>query len=61
MTTPLLIDIVDLSKPFILNIDVFDFALGAMLSQPRHDDLLYLFSFHCCRFFLFEINYEIHD
>jgi hypothetical protein len=56
-----LIDIVDLSKPFVLNIDASDFALRAMLSRPKHDDILYLFSFHCCRFFLFEINYEVHD
>ncbi len=29
MITPLLINIVDLSKPFVLNIDVSYFALGA--------------------------------
>jgi hypothetical protein len=60
-TTPLLIGIVDFSKPFVLNIDASNFALGAMLSQPRHDNLLHLFNFHCCKFFLVEINYEIHD
>jgi hypothetical protein len=32
MITPLLINIVDLSKPFVLNTDAFDSALGAMLS-----------------------------
>jgi hypothetical protein len=32
MIIPLLINIVDLSKPFVLNNDASDFALGAMLS-----------------------------
>jgi hypothetical protein len=32
MITPLLINIIDLSKPFVLNIDASDFALGVMFS-----------------------------
>jgi hypothetical protein len=32
MNTPLLINIVDLSKPFVLSNDAFNLALGAMLS-----------------------------
>jgi hypothetical protein len=46
---------VDLSKPFVLNIDASDFALGAMLSQPKHDDILYLFSFIVVGFFFLRL------
>jgi hypothetical protein len=33
---PLLIH-VNPSKPFVLEMDIFDFALGAILSQPKED------------------------
>jgi hypothetical protein len=61
ITTPLLIGIVDFSKPFVLNIDTFNFALGAMFSQLGHDNLLHLFDFHYCKFFFVEINDKEHS
>jgi uncharacterized membrane protein YdbT with pleckstrin-like domain len=59
--SPLLIDIVDLSKPFVLNIDASDFALG-ICSHNLDMTISFIFlSFIVVSFFLFEINYEIHD
>jgi hypothetical protein len=51
----------DLSKPFGLKTDAFDFALGVVLSQPKKYNLLHLVSFHFHKFSLAKINYEIHD
>jgi hypothetical protein len=52
---------VDLSKPFVLEIDTFGFTLGVVLSQPWDDDLLHHVNFCSCELFPIEINYEIHD
>jgi len=52
---------VDFSKPCVLEMDASEFALGAILSQPREDKLLHLVGFHPCKFFPTKINYEIHD
>ncbi len=60
MIAPLLIH-VDPSKPFILEMDAFDFALSAILSESEEDNLLNLVGFHFCKFSPLEINYEIHD
>jgi hypothetical protein len=46
----------NLSKPFVLEIDAFDFALSSILSQFRKDDF-----FHSRKFSPIEINYKIHD
>jgi hypothetical protein len=59
-TTPLLIHS-NPSKPFVFEIDAFDFRLGSVLSQPRDGDLLHLVHFRSCKFFPAKINYEIHD
>jgi hypothetical protein len=44
---PLLIH-VNPSKPFVLEMDIFYFALGAILSQPKEDNFFHLvgFDFH---------------
>jgi hypothetical protein len=41
--------------------DIFDFALGAILSQPREDNLFHPVGFRSCKFSLVKINLEIHD
>ncbi len=60
ITTPLLIH-VDLSNPFILEMDTSDFASGVVFSQPREDNFFHLIGFCFCKFFLAKINYKIHD
>jgi hypothetical protein len=59
-TAPILIH-PDFSKPFFLESDVFDYALGAVLSQNRENGRLYHVAFHSWKFTTVEINYEIHD
>jgi hypothetical protein len=50
-----------LSRPFILEMDSFDFALGAILSQIKKDNFLHPIGFCFHKFFPTKINYEIHD
>ncbi len=57
---PLLIH-ADLSKPFVLEIDTFDFALGVILSQLGEDNFFHPVGFRFRKFFHGEINYKIHD
>jgi hypothetical protein len=57
---PLLIH-ANLSKPFVLETNVFDFALGVIFSQPKEDNLFHLIGFWSCKIFFIEINYEIYD
>jgi hypothetical protein len=52
---------VDPSRPFILETNIFNFALGAILSQLGINNLLHLVNFYSCKFFPTKINYEIHD
>jgi hypothetical protein len=49
------------SKPFILDMDAFDFSIGVVFSQLKKDNLFHLVGFCFCKFSLIEINYEIHD
>jgi hypothetical protein len=49
------------SKPFVLEMDAFNFALGVVLSQLGVDNLLHPVGFHFHKFFPIKINYEIHD
>jgi hypothetical protein len=58
--SPLLIHL-NLYRPFILDMDVFDFSIGIVLSQLKKDNLFHLVGFHFHRFSFIEINYEIHD
>jgi hypothetical protein len=60
MTPPLLIHL-DLSKPFVLEIDVSNFEISAILSQLGKYNFFHPIGFCFCKFFLAEINYKIHD
>jgi hypothetical protein len=51
----------DPSRPFFMETDASDFALGAVLSQYGEDSLLHPVAFHSRKFTAAEINYEIHD
>jgi hypothetical protein len=46
---------------FIVEIEVSDFALGAIISQKGSDDKLHPIACHLCRFSPAVINYEIYD
>ncbi len=58
-TAPILIH-ADFSKPFFMETDASDFALGAVLSQME-GGRLHPVAFHSRKFSAAEINYEIHD
>jgi hypothetical protein len=60
MSTPLWIR-ANLSKPFVLEMDVFDFALNVILSQLKEDNLLHIVGFYFHKFSPVEINYNIHN
>jgi hypothetical protein len=57
---PLLID-VNLSKPFILEMNTFNFAIGAILSQLGKNNFLHHVGSCFRKFFPVESNYEIYD
>ena len=48
-------------KPFFLESDASDYALGAVLSQHGEDGRLHLVAFHSRKFTAAKINYEIHN
>jgi hypothetical protein len=50
-TTPLLIH-EDPSKPFVLEMDTYDFVVGVVLSQVGKYNLFHLVNFHYHKFFL---------
>lgn len=60
-TTAPILRHVDPTKPFFLEADASDFALGAVLSQPADDGLLHPVAFHSRKFIASKINYKIHD
>jgi len=60
-TIPPLLIHVNLSKPFVLEMDAFDFALGTILSQPGENNLLLTIEFYFHKFSPVEINHDIHD
>jgi hypothetical protein len=60
MIAPLLIH-ANLSKPFVLETDASNFAIGAMFSQLGKNNLLHVVNFYSCKFFPIKINYEIHN
>jgi len=60
MIVPPLIDVC-LSKPFVLEMDTSNFALGVVFSQLGEDNLLHPIGFHSRKFSHTNINYEIHD
>jgi len=49
------------SNPFVLKIDTYDYALRVVLSQPRKDNFFHPVGFCSYKFYLANINYEIHD
>ena len=52
---------VDPKKPFLIEADASDFALGSILSQQGDEEKLHPVAFHSRKFDAAEINYEIHD
>jgi hypothetical protein len=48
-------------KPFFLESDASNYALGAVLSQNGEDGRLHPIAFHLRKFTAAEINYEIYD
>ena len=52
---------VDSEKPFIIEADASNFALGSILSQQGDNEKLHPVAFHSHKFDAAEINYEIHD
>ena len=60
-TSALVLAHVDPQKPFIIEADTHDFALGSILSQQGDDEKLHPLAFHSRKFDAAEINYEIHD
>ena len=52
---------VDRQKPFTIEVDTLEFALGSILSQQGDDEKLHLVAFHSRKFDTTEINYEVHD
>jgi hypothetical protein len=59
-TAPILVH-PDFSKPFYMETDALDFALGAVLSQERDGRRFHPVAFYSRKFSIAEINYEIHD
>jgi hypothetical protein len=51
----------DFSKPFFLESNAFDYALGVVLSQKGEDEQLHLIAFHSRKFTATEINYKTYD
>ena len=52
---------VDPTKPFQVETDAFDFAIGAILSQPNDDGILHLVAYYSRKFTTLEINYPIYE
>jgi hypothetical protein len=52
---------VDPTRPFTIEADTSDFALGSILSQPGEDGELHPAAFHSRKFTAAEINYEVHN
>jgi hypothetical protein len=51
----------DFSKPFYMETNASNFALGAMLSQEGNERRLHPVAFYSRKFYAVKINYEIHD
>ena len=52
---------IDPGKPFTIDADASDFALGSIVSQPSEVGQSHPIAFHSRKFTIFEINYEVHD
>lgn len=51
----------DPARPYIMETDASDYALGAVLSQTADDGLLHPVAFYSRKFTPSEINYDVHD
>jgi hypothetical protein len=60
-TTEPILTHLDPTKECIVETDVSDFDLGAILSRQDEDGMLHPIAFHSQTFQTAEINYEIHD
>jgi len=60
-TSALVLIHLDLAKPFIVETDASDFALGAILSQFGIDGLLHPVTFYSRKLTCAEINYQVYD
>ena len=60
-TFPPILARVDPQKPFIIEVDAYDIALGNNLSQQGEDGNLHLVAFHSHKFGIVEVNYEVHE
>ncbi len=59
-STPVLIH-PDPTKPFIVETNALDFALGTILSQFGIDALLHPVAFYSWKLTIVEINYQVYD
>ena len=60
-TTAPILSHFDAARPVIIETDVLDFAIGAVLSQRDEENRLHPVAFHSQKFQPAEINYEIHN
>jgi hypothetical protein len=60
MTAPALLH-QDLTKPFHVEMDACDFAIGGILSQPDEGGVLHPVAYYSRKFTAPEINYPIND
>jgi hypothetical protein len=60
MTAPVLLH-VDPTKPFIVETDVSDFAIGAILSQLDNNGVHHPVAYYSRKFTAPEMNYPIYD
>ncbi len=60
-TSALVLIHLDLAKPFIVEMDASDFALGTILSQFGIDGLLHPVAFYSRKLTSVEINYQVYD
>ena len=60
ITEPILI-IFDLTKPIMLETNVSDLVLRAVISQQEHDQKQHLVTFYLQKLTLSEQNYKIYD
>ena len=51
----------DPTRPFQVETDASDFAIGAILSQPNDDGTLHSVAFYYLKFTAPEINYPVYD
>jgi hypothetical protein len=51
-TTTLLFIHVNLSIPFVLEVNTFNFTIGVMFSQLGEENFLHHINFHFCKFYL---------